>query len=173
MSSILDPLVVDSTQRPVCRIVRQGSADEVVYSHWLDDALTKPRDISAWTVSVVAVERLLCRIVDGAAGAEVHGPYAPFAPPDPQPEPATGTRFPAAGPNDFAVVDPADGRFPDHNAYAIRFPATVWPWPIGLPDPRSRSPRDPLVVVRTAIAKGGGVVERVPLLLAVRSGGLA
>lgn len=159
MSSILDPLVTDGTQRPVCRVIRQGDTDSVIYSYWSDAEFATPLDISAWRVSVVAVERLLCRIVDGEAGASVAGPYLPFAAPD-----AT----PAAGPADFGVTQPA----PNSNSYAVRYPPDIWPWPIALPNALARRPQDPLVVVRTAVAKGEDI-QRVPLLLAVRSGGLA
>ena len=158
MSSILDPLVSDSTQRPVCRIVRQGDADQVIYSYWQDADLNEPLDISAWTVRVVAVERLLCRIVDSEDGASVVGPYDPFTPPDDESPPAATAA-------DFTVSKPAA------NSYAVFFPAHAWPWPIALPNPLARRAQDPLLVVRTAIDKGGSI-ERVPLLLAFRSGGV-
>lgn len=158
MSSILDPLVSDATQRPVCRIVRQGDADQVIYSYWSDADFSTPIDISAWTVAVVAVERLLCRIVDDGDDATVVGPYEPFTPPDDDSPPAAATA-------DFTVSKPSA------NSYAVAYPATCWPWPIALPNPLARKPQDPLLVVRTSIDKGTAI-ERVPLLLAFRSGGV-
>lgn len=160
MSSILDPLVSDATQPVVCRIVRQFDSDVVIYAFFDDAEFQQPQDISAWGVSVVDVERRLCRIVDGPA---IQGPYKPFAPPAILASAATtlGIDAPAAA-ADFAVTRPAP------NAYAVAYPPNAWPWPIAA-HPLSRQPTDPLLVVRIALDKGAGVVQRAPLLLAFRS----
>ena len=155
MSSILDALVSDSTQRPVCRIVRQFEANEVVYSFYEDSGHKVAKDISGWAVRVVDVERLTCRIVDSPDGPGIEGPFTAFAVPE------DGPAYAAA--SDFSVARPSA------NSYAVAYPVQCWPWPIALPNPLARRPVDPLLVVRVEIAKGGGVVQRAPLLLAVRT----
>ena len=161
MSSILDPLVVDSTQRPVCRIVRQFESNSVVYALFEDAEHKVPKDISEWRVRVVDVERLTCRIVDGAEGAGIEGPFLPFEIPDGPDGPA----YAAAADFGAGLLPP---EAPTHS-YHVTYPPTLWPWPIAAPNPLARRPVDPLVVVRVEIRKPGGVVQRVPLLLAVRT----
>ena len=160
MSSILDALVSDSTQRPLCRIVRQFEANQVVYSVFEDAAHKVPRDISAWRVRVVEVERLTCRIVDGPDGAAIEGPFTPFS------IPGDGPAY--AGADDFGAALLPGPPAPTHSYY-VAYPANAWPWAIALPNPLARRPVDPLLVVRVEIQKPGGVVQRAPLLLAVRT----
>lgn len=154
MSTFAQPLVQNTLPPPVVRVIRQFESDQVIFSHYANQ---RPRDISAWRVRVVEIERKLCAYND--AGGSVAGPYAAFAAP---------AAPPGAAAADFAVTQPdavtAGGVA---NSYAIRYPADAWPWHIAAAG--GRLPTTPLVIVRVEIALPGGIVHRRPFGLAIIS----
>ena len=156
MSTLATPLIQNTVPAPVVRVIRQGDSANYISSYYRDDARSEPMDISDWRVTVVELERLLCRYVD--AGPQIEGPYAPFAAPS---DPAGATA------RDFAVTQP--GALTDRgvpNAWAVRYPANAWPWPIPAV---GRLATTPLLVVRVRLDLPGGIVQRRPFALAIIS----
>ena len=158
MSTFARPLVQNTLPPPVVRVIRQFEADQVIFSHYADAANRRPRDISAWRVRVVEIERKLCAYND-AGGGSVAGPYAAFAAP---------AAPPGAAAADFAVTQPGAITTANvANSYAVGYPSNAWPWPI--PAAGGRLPTTPLVIVRVELALPGGVVHRRPFGLAIIS----